>query len=761
MNVFLCVVITIACVVFAVPKPMESLNHYNVVLVHGAAPEEKGFEIECNSDGIYDAYTMMSGHFDSPQLIASQLGSAAGMLGDYENEGEKKLTYWLDSAVFEDYQYRNGKIYMDSTNYRKSPYIYIQRSFANPAASPAHNAHEIGDRTWKGNNKCSVRRSLFEEAQEVRAEGQNKLQQLRTNSVDEYRTIPSRNILIAHSMGGVASHEYVTDTSVYNNDVDKVVTLDSPHEGTGSLNLLIDMRDYGQQISEASWQYMEILSLGLVLASTSTELFTVSLALASLLPSFGLSAMNRAVTTIVDKNFLKDDYGFKKSDPLAHYIHQDSTGINDLINRTGNDEVPMVRLLGGYGGITFSDPNRGYRRLLNVFLPEATTVPLMNFYEHAFESDGTEHAKFVNSITGLSIGFAGGIAIQDVGTTLVPEYSSLATSTPIFNDGAVDVKRRTFNASPTAEDIGIANKIVRGSAVVTGVVSGVMAANFIPVPWVAMAAKTAIVLTGAAVYALDLADIVGVGVNDIQSSHENAKTRRMLDTLYSADFSYTKVNGGNESGQIRLMEDFLYEKPFVNLGLFVSDSTLRAVEPGCYYETDKADKQQLCEIGLFGAGGKVAASNGKKNYSEFRKGDLKFKSESDWSKMGVKVDRWERVDGLTPNGELAKNSVPVRHVERYEAPAITVDDWIEKYSFVVDDLMPHRLRQIRMNFNYQEEIVWECDVTKDYSASDNCTVYKRTSGGEWTELRKEKHPVRKDGVFDFKPRDYGYVFYTI
>ena len=72
------------------------------------------------------------------------------------------------------------------------------------------------------------------------------------------------------------------------------------------------------------------------------------------------------------------------------------------------------------------------------------------------------------------------------------------------------------------------------------------------------------------------------------------------------------------------MEDFLYERPFVNLGLFVSDSTLRAVEPGCYYETDKANKQQLCEIGLFGADGKVVASNGKKNYSEFRKGDLKF-----------------------------------------------------------------------------------------------------------------------------------------
>lgn len=150
MRKIICAVIIVASIVFASPKPMESLNHYNVVLVHGAAPEEKGFENECNSDNVYDANTMMSGHFASPQTIASLLGGAAGMLGDYESEGEKKLTYWLDSAFFEDYQYRNGKIYMDSTNYRKSPYIYIQRSFANPAESPAHNAYEMADRTWKG-----------------------------------------------------------------------------------------------------------------------------------------------------------------------------------------------------------------------------------------------------------------------------------------------------------------------------------------------------------------------------------------------------------------------------------------------------------------------------------------------------------------------------------------------------------------------------------------------------------------------------------
>ncbi len=36
---------------------------------------------------------------------------------------------------------------------------------------------------------------------------------------------------------------------------------------------------------------------------------------------------------------------------------------------------------------------------------------------------------------------------------------------------------------------------------------------------------------------------------------------------------------------------------------------------------------------------------------------LRFRSTSDWSRMGVKVDRWERVDGLTPDGELAPKSV--------------------------------------------------------------------------------------------------------
>ena len=101
-----------------------------------------------------------------------------------------------------------------------------------------------------GNGGFGHRRTLMEEAQEVKATlkvrknaidslyvGQVALDTIRKNS-DLYRQLASRNILIGHSMGGVVAREYVQG-NFYNGDVDKIVTLDSPHEGTGALNMLI------------------------------------------------------------------------------------------------------------------------------------------------------------------------------------------------------------------------------------------------------------------------------------------------------------------------------------------------------------------------------------------------------------------------------------------------------------------------------------------------------------------------------------------
>ena len=237
------VAVMVACFygMLSAAKPMEALNRYNVVLVHGAAPENQGYGSLCG-ETIKDAWNTRNDFIFSmrdttqDEKLPWNLGDAVGMLGKYEDDDEKKLTLWLDSAVFE-----------DTVTYG-SEYIYIQRSFTNPAESPAHNAHEIGDRTWKGDNNCSVRRSLFEEAQEVRTEGKYRLQQLRTNSVDEYRTI-----LIAHSMGGVSSREYV-QADFYNKDVDKVITLDSPHEGTSALNMQLGLLLFCSEIRRKSFK---------------------------------------------------------------------------------------------------------------------------------------------------------------------------------------------------------------------------------------------------------------------------------------------------------------------------------------------------------------------------------------------------------------------------------------------------------------------------------------------------------------------------
>ena len=177
---------------------------------------------------------------------------------------------------------------------------------------------------------------------------------------------------------------------------------------------------------------------------------------------------------------------------------------------------------------------------------------------------------------------------------------------------------------------------------------------------------------------------------------------------------------------VHLYEDFLYERPFVNLAL--NDiRTLNMLSPlspdsieksplnrNCYYIGSKSGK--TCAIGLFSRKDTLNSFQQEQNLSALT--PLLFKSEPDWSKMGVKVDRWEMVDGLKPNGDLAEKSVPIRHVERYVVPDdIVAQDFIEKYSFVIDDLMPHRMRKIYMNFNFQQELAWECDIEKDPASS--------------------------------------------
>ncbi len=249
---------------WSVPKPMESIENYNVLMVHGAYGWNKGFiwphmskEYWEDSYGFEDFKSEIKERLDNviaaldtalPSAYDDTTFLGKATLGSYTSDS--RITRWLDEKVFEE------KIYSKEYENVRNSYIYNWRSFSNPANSSSNNAHELGDRTWnKGNLNYGKggfghRRALTEEAQEVKAtyvvdendtnqnlHGQVALEIIRRNP-DRYRQLASRYILIGHSMGGVVSREYVQG-NFYNGDVDKIITLDSPHEGTGALNMIV------------------------------------------------------------------------------------------------------------------------------------------------------------------------------------------------------------------------------------------------------------------------------------------------------------------------------------------------------------------------------------------------------------------------------------------------------------------------------------------------------------------------------------------
>ena len=220
MKNLILIVAFLSVVAWAIPKPMESITNYNVMMLHGALGSDKGFKPdESIPEAAYDDYRG-SGHI--------------GKYGDHKD----RVTYWLSRNVFEEPDWDDTKDAVRASS------IYAWRSFTNPANTSKNNAVELGDRTWNKDKKFGGRRALVEEAQEMKAKllsqrkigdsvvvdstvGQVALDTIRKNP-DLYRQLASRYILIGHSMGGVVSREYVQG-NFYNGDVDKIITLDSPH----------------------------------------------------------------------------------------------------------------------------------------------------------------------------------------------------------------------------------------------------------------------------------------------------------------------------------------------------------------------------------------------------------------------------------------------------------------------------------------------------------------------------------------------------
>ena len=186
--IVLFLVFVTVCESWSVPKPMESIENYNVMLIHGAYGKNKGFLDVKDTARIKEAY-----------VATKPLDNGAALGRYHENlDDEPRLLHWLTTKVFDEPEMNVDDVHP------KHSYVYQWRSFSNPANSSYNNAFELGDRTW---------------------------------------FMPATRYEHRRSMGGVVAREYVQNSDYYYRDVDKIITLDSPHEGTGALNMQIYKED--------------------------------------------------------------------------------------------------------------------------------------------------------------------------------------------------------------------------------------------------------------------------------------------------------------------------------------------------------------------------------------------------------------------------------------------------------------------------------------------------------------------------------------
>ena len=143
-KTFIIVLFTAISLNWSIPKPMESVENYNVMLIHGAYGSNKGFSADPLLPEAYNA--------------GGALENGA-TLGGYTND--ERITQWLSSEIFEEAGWKDNKEYVHNS------YVFNWRSFSKPANSSVNNAVELGKRSWHMTG-FEHRRAMMEEAQEVK-----------------------------------------------------------------------------------------------------------------------------------------------------------------------------------------------------------------------------------------------------------------------------------------------------------------------------------------------------------------------------------------------------------------------------------------------------------------------------------------------------------------------------------------------------------------------------------------------------------------
>lgn len=288
---------------------------------------------------------------------------------------------------------------------------------------------------------------------------------------------PKKYILVAHSMGGLTTRDYITG-DFYKGDVDKLITLDSPHEGSAIANYVQYWKDGAKNTGKV------LLSFGATLAAEAAELLligfgefmTTNQATApSLIPSIlGYTALFSAPTLLTSiSSFLgekvagysdvknldtdeiedhtafgidvmalddKNNYGLYQSD--TKQFLKDFNNRSSLNDVAGNGyQLPYFRLVSTSGVATPGGP--GFHQYTNstglgkLAAMVGGMIPYIYEGEEGFLEDASAFNMLFKAATAMGLNSLW----NDWGSGFVPHWSSEAKNVKIFNNPKADTKR--------------------------------------------------------------------------------------------------------------------------------------------------------------------------------------------------------------------------------------------------------------------------------------------------------------------------------
>lgn len=704
----LAIAFLLASKLHALPVPMEPAERTLFVFVHGINPRSSG-AIESG-----DPCTAFSALFPDRPCPKSDYcvdyddrkGDAALVwLRDLdENPSEEAIFCSLNKRIFERRQ-------------------YSLRSFSDPGESPVLLAHELGDRTWK-NDEAGLHSHVTEAMRRylnnrrdsaikkaTRTEFEQKLCELYPmGSVQNLRpifdaypdSVPSRVVVLAHSMGGLTTREYLA-SDYFNGDLDKVVTYDSPHGGSW-----VAKYNQGGVWTPTAFAEKEIekFLLGQVLINLnygpSDELgvFFLISAKASL-----VAGAATHYSGYVANKFLGNEKGNWYLPPNGEDLKKVNALERIACEQTGC-RVPSFVLHGVDGVLAPDDPGKlAGTGPVGYLLPLEAVDAGMAFRMAAMRDwPGSLTPDKVLGSALVAGNFAfGGWNYSQHGSLLVPLNSSRGDGIPFL--ARPEVRRRWRVTDWNTEGLPQLKSMKRdvgqweglgGHVAIIGALTLLARAQ----PWLDLEVRSMKTALGWVLGAYFSADM-GAYAWSMAPSHNVAIWRNATRTLHD-----TIIRGDGSKNVIAFSEaeSDLYESPFVNL---VSERTTDST----------ADSVFILGIGT-GSGDAVAYGI-QVPVSQFQ--EIRYES-TGWEQ------RWAvREEKHVP---VQDSSTRVRLVKRRNLPAeILTKSQISSLDFQIDDLRPDLMEQMTVVLNYgMFRFVWDRDHDLQGNPVETFTFHRFQSG---------------------------------